>query len=83
VKYSEVHQIIVELRQGIWESGRMKTPVRPVRIDDTLWKAAQRVAEDLQRETGLSATASDVVRKALSDYIDRWRAAKRTPKTTH
>ncbi|HXE35198.1 MAG TPA: hypothetical protein VN087_14880 [Verrucomicrobiae bacterium] len=24
----------------------MKTPVRPVRIDDALWKAAQRVAED-------------------------------------
>jgi hypothetical protein len=64
----------------MWESWRMKTPVRPVRIDDALWKAAQRVAEDLQRETGLSATASDVVRKALSDYIDRWKAAKRAEK---
>jgi Arc/MetJ-type ribon-helix-helix transcriptional regulator len=34
----------------------------------------------LQRETGLSATASDVVRKALSDYIDRWKATKRAEK---
>jgi Arc/MetJ-type ribon-helix-helix transcriptional regulator len=58
----------------------MKTPVRPVRIDDDLWKAAQRVAEDLQRETGLSATASDVVRKALTEYVERWKASKRASK---
>jgi hypothetical protein len=58
----------------------MKTPVRPVRIDDDLWKAAQRVAEDLQRETGLSATASDVVRKGLVEYIERWKASKRAAK---
>jgi predicted transcriptional regulator len=58
----------------------MKTPVRPVRIDDDLWKAAQRVAEDLQRETGLSATASDVVRKALAEYVERWKASKRAAK---
>jgi hypothetical protein len=58
----------------------MKTPVRPVRIDDDLWKAAQRVAEDLQRETGLSATASDVVRKGLTEYIERWKASKRAAK---
>jgi Arc/MetJ-type ribon-helix-helix transcriptional regulator len=55
----------------------MKTPVRPVRIDEDLWKAAQRVAEDLQRETGLSVTASDVVRKALTEYVERWKAARR------
>ena len=58
----------------------MKTPVRPVRIDDKLWKTAQSVAEDLQHETGLSATASDVVRKALTEYIERYRAAKRASK---
>jgi DNA replication initiation complex subunit (GINS family) len=58
----------------------MKTPVRPVRIDDDLWKAAQRVAEDLQHETGLSATASDVVRKALTEYVERWKASKRAAK---
>lgn len=58
----------------------MKTPVRPVRIDDELWKAAQRVAEDLQRDTGLSATPSDVVRKALTEYVERWKASHRTVK---
>ena len=55
----------------------MKTPVRPVRIDDDLWRKAQRVAEELARETGLSATASDVVRKGLEEYIERWRASRR------
>ena len=60
----------------------MKTPVRPVRIDDDLWKAAQRVAEELQHQTGLSATPSDVVRKALTEYIDRWKAARRAAKTS-
>ena len=64
-----------------WDSWRMKTPVRPVRIDDDLWRKAQRVAEDLANETGLSATASDVVRKALIEYIDRYRAAKRAGKS--
>jgi len=62
----------------MWESWRMKTPVRPVRIDNDLWKAAQRVAEDLQRETGLSATASDVVRKALTEYVERWKTSRRS-----
>jgi hypothetical protein len=59
----------------------MKTPVRPVRIDDDLWKAAQRVAEDLRRETGLSATASDVVRKALTEYVEGWKTSRRHAKT--
>ncbi len=58
----------------------MKTPVRPVRIDDDLWNKAQRVAEDLQRETGLSATASDVVRKALTEYVERWKTSRRAGK---
>lgn len=55
----------------------MTTPVRPIRIEDDLWKAAQRIAEDLQRATGLSATASDVVRKALTQYVEGWKATKR------
>jgi predicted transcriptional regulator len=50
------------------------TPVRNVRIDDELWKKAQRVADDLAQETGLSATPSDVVRKALIEYVERWKA---------
>jgi hypothetical protein len=58
----------------------MKTPVRPVRIDDDLWKAAQRVAAELARESGLSATASDVVRRALTEYVERWKASRRAAK---
>jgi predicted transcriptional regulator len=54
----------------------MKTPVRPVRIDDDLWRKAQRVAEELARETGLSATASDVVRKGLEEFVERWKTRR-------
>jgi hypothetical protein len=55
----------------------MKTPIRPVRIKDELWRKAERVAEDLANETGLSATASDVVRRALERYVEQHFAAKR------
>ncbi len=58
----------------------MKTPVRPVRIGDDLWRKAQRVAEELARETGLSATASDVVRKGLEEFVERWKARRATKK---
>jgi len=40
-------------------------------MEDELWQAAERVAEDLDR------SASWVIRKALEDYIERHRAAKR------
>lgn len=39
-----------------------KTPHRVIRIDDTLWRAAQAKA----RENG--ETVSDVVRRALREY---------------
>jgi hypothetical protein len=64
----------------MWDSGRMKTPVRPVRIDDSLWRKAQHVAEELAHETGLSATASDVVRKGLEEFVERWKASRRAAK---
>lgn len=47
-----------------------KTPVRAIRIEDALWSKAQQIAKELKKETGLSATASDVVRKALVAYIE-------------
>ena len=46
------------------------TPVRAIRIEDDLWRKARKIAEELAKETGLSATASDVVRKALIAYIE-------------
>jgi hypothetical protein len=56
----------------------MKTPVRTVRIEDELWRKADQVAEDLAARTGLSATASDVVRLALVEYVERHKVAKRS-----
>jgi predicted transcriptional regulator len=45
-------------------------------MEDELWNAAERVAADLDR------TASWVIRKALEEYIERHRAAKREAKQT-
>jgi len=42
-----------------------KTPHRTIRIDDTLWKAAQAAAE---RE---GKTVTDVIREALTRYVKR------------
>jgi hypothetical protein len=72
--------MVLELGSGLWESRRMKTPVRNVRIEENLWKEAERVAEALAKETGLSATASDVVRKALTEYVERWKVSRRARK---
>jgi hypothetical protein len=58
----------------------MIRPARLIRIDDKLWNKAKAVAADLASETGLSATASDVVRKALVEFIDRYNAVKRASK---
>ncbi len=55
----------------------MKTPVRPVRIKDELWKKAEAIAKDLAEETGFEVTASDVVRRGLKEYVERHNAAKR------
>jgi predicted transcriptional regulator len=44
-------------------------------MEDELWNAAERVAGDLDR------SVSWIIRKALEEYIDRHRAAKRAAKT--
>jgi predicted transcriptional regulator len=48
-----------------------ETPVRRLRMDNELWAAAERVAMDDDR------SVSWVIRKALEEYIERHRAAKR------
>jgi hypothetical protein len=58
----------------------MTTPIRPIRIEDKLWKKAQVVAEDLAAQTGFNITASDVVRKALTEYVAQHQAAKKASK---
>jgi predicted transcriptional regulator len=52
----------------------MDTPIRRLRMEDELWNSAERVASDLDR------SVSWVMRKALEEYIDRHRAAKRAAK---
>jgi predicted transcriptional regulator len=51
-----------------------ETPVRRLRMEDELWNSAERVAQDQDR------SVSWVIRKALEEYIDRYRAAKREAK---
>jgi predicted transcriptional regulator len=43
-------------------------------MENELWNAAERVAGDLDR------SVSWIIRKALEEYIDRHRAAKRAAK---
>lgn len=42
-----------------------RTPLRAIRVDDELWKAAQAKAEAEAR------TVSDVIREALRKYVKR------------
>jgi predicted transcriptional regulator len=52
----------------------MDTPIRRLRMEDELWNSAERVASDLDR------SVSWVMRKALEEFIERHRAAKRAAK---
>jgi predicted transcriptional regulator len=52
----------------------MDTPIRRLRMEDELWNSAERVASDMDR------SVSWVMRKALEEYIERHRAAKRAAK---
>ena len=42
-----------------------KTPARSIRLSDSDWELAERIAADLARETGLAASRSDAVRLGL------------------
>jgi predicted transcriptional regulator len=48
-----------------------ETPVRRLRMSDDLWNTAERIAKEDDR------TVSWIIRKALEEYIERHRAAKR------
>jgi predicted transcriptional regulator len=52
----------------------METPIRRFRIEDELWESAERVAADMDR------SVSWLIRKAVEEYVDRHRAAKRAAK---
>src|SRR6516162_11765467 len=62
----------VALQFGQWDHRSiMNTPVRPVRIDQDLWRKAELIAQEYARTTDLSVTASDIVRKALKEFVSR------------
>jgi predicted transcriptional regulator len=52
----------------------METPIRHVRMPDELWDALTRIGKELDRPPGW------LVRKAVEEYIERYRAAKRAAK---
>jgi predicted transcriptional regulator len=51
-----------------------ETPIRHVRIADETWDALGRIGEELERTPGW------LTRKAVEEYIERHRAAKRAAK---
>jgi len=54
----------------------METPIRHVRIPDELWDALERIGNEpeVDRKPGW------LIRKAIEEYIERHRAAKRAAK---
>jgi predicted transcriptional regulator len=54
----------------------MQTPIRHVRMPDELWNALERIGN----EPGVDRSAGYLVRKAVEEYIERHRAAKRAAK---
>lgn len=54
----------------------METPIRHIRMSDELWDALERIGN----EPGVDRPAGWLVRKAVEEFIDRHRAAKRAAK---
>jgi predicted transcriptional regulator len=51
-----------------------ETPIKHFRCDDETWDALGRIGKELER------TTSWLTRKAVEEYIERYRAAKRAAK---
>jgi predicted transcriptional regulator len=60
------------------ENRVMQTPIRHIRIPDELWDALERIGS----EAGVDRTSGWLVRKAIEEFIERHRAAKRAAKAT-
>jgi predicted transcriptional regulator len=54
----------------------MQTPIKHIRIPDELWNALERIG----KEDDVDRTAGWLVRKAIEEFIERHRAAKRAAK---
>jgi predicted DNA-binding protein len=60
-----------------WPAYRQRmanTPIRTFRLEDKLWDTLGRIGEELDRPQ------SWLVRKAVEEYIERYKAAKRAAK---
>jgi predicted transcriptional regulator len=51
-----------------------KTPIRHFRCEDEIWDALERIGKEQER------TQSWMTKKAIQEYIERYRAAKRAEK---
>lgn len=56
----------------------MQTPIKHIRIPDELWNALERIG----KEDDVDRTAGWLVRKAIEEFIERHRAAKRAAKAS-
>jgi len=54
----------------------MQTPIKHIRIPDELWNALERIGS----EAGVDRTTGWLVRRAIEEFIERHRAAKRAAK---
>jgi len=52
----------------------MNTPIRHFRVEDELWEALGRIGKELDRPH------SWLIRKAVEEYVDRYKAAKKAAK---
>ena len=59
-----------------WNDSHMETPIRHVRMPDDLWNALERIG----KEPDVDRTPGWLVRKAVEEFIERHRAAKRAAK---
>jgi predicted DNA-binding protein len=73
--YISTHTIAIDSRQdGQYRRSMANTPIRTFRCEDEAWNALERIGKDLDR------TQAWLVRKAVEEYIERYRAAKRAQK---
>ena len=70
-----LHEITVDGQgRAHYRQCMAKTPIRHFRCEDETWDALERIGKELER------TQSWLTRKAVEEYIERHKAAKRAAK---
>ena len=67
---------MTDSRENDTLAGMAETPIKHFRCDHETWDALGRIGKELDR------TQSWLTRKAVEEYIERYRAAKKAAKTT-